>query len=80
VLGVRYVFSGVTGLQDDSVLKGRKLPGALSVGSNPTMLLISGFPSSPTGGGVGVQSNRNIPLREVVLYWLVSLRKRGEFR
>ena len=49
-----------------------------SVGSNPIVLLLSRFSSSD--GGVGVRLKRNTPLRDVVLFRLVSLRKRGECR
>ena len=67
----------MSGLLDDSTSNGRKL-GGVSVGSNPIILLLSG--SSSSDGGVGVRSKRNTPLRDVVLFWLVSLRKRGEYR
>ena len=39
-------------------------------------ILLSG--SSSSDGGVGVRSKRNIPLRDVVSFRLISLRKRGE--
>ena len=61
------------GLLDDSTSNGRKL-GRVSVGSNPIVLLLSG--SSSSDGGVGVWSKRNTPLRDVVLFQLVSLCKK----
>ena len=67
----------MTVLLDGSASNGRKL-GVASVGSNPIVLLLSGFSSSD--GGVGVRLKQNIPLRDVVLFLLVSLRKRGECR
>ena len=67
----------MTVLLDGSASNGRKF-GVTSVGSNPMVLLLSG--SSSSDGGVGVQLKRNIPLRDVVLFRLVSLRKRGECR
>ena len=74
-MGVDWL-SGVTGLLDGSASNGRKF-GAASVGSNLIVLLLSGFSSSD--GGVGVRLKRNIPLCDVVLFQLVSLRKRGKF-
>ena len=67
----------MTVLLDGSASNGRKF-GVASVGSNPIVLLLSGFSSSD--GGVGVRLKRNTPLRDVVLFRLVSLRKRGECR
>ena len=63
-------------LLDGSASNGRKF-GITSVGSNLKVLLLSG--SSPSNGGVGVRSKRNIPLPDVVSFRLVSLRKRGEY-
>ena len=67
----------MTGLLDGSASNGRKL-GVASVGSNPIVLLLSGFSSSD--GGVGVRLKQNTPLHDVVLFRSVSLRKRGEYR
>ena len=65
----------MTVLLDGSASKGRKF-GITSVGSSPKVLLLSG--SSSSDGGVGVRLKRNTLLRDVVLFRLVSLRKRGE--
>ena len=67
----------MTVLLDGSASNGRKFGVAL-VGSNPIVLLLSGFSSSD--GGVRVRLKRNTPLRDVVLFRLVSLHKRGECR
>ena len=67
----------MTVLLDGLASNGRKF-GVASVGSNPIVLLLSGFSSSD--GGVRVRLKRNTPLRDVVLFRLVSLCKRGECR
>ena len=67
----------MTVLLDSSASNGRKF-GVASVGSNPIVLLLSGF--SSLDGGVGVRLKRNTPLRDVVLFQLVSLRKRSKCR
>ena len=67
----------MTGLLDGSASNGRKL-GAALVGSNPIVHLLSRFSSSD--GGDRVWLKRNTPLRDVVLFRLVSLHKRGEYR
>ena len=62
-------------MTDGSASNGRKF-GITSVGSSPKVLLLSG--SSSSDGGVRVRLKRNTPLRDVVLFRLISLRKRGE--
>ena len=69
----------MTALQDDPASKGKKLAVA-SVGSNPIVLRLSGFSSSDDSFGDSLFSPKIVLLLGGVLFRVVSLRGRGEYR